>query len=99
LDQGQILELVTSYASGTTVPQLASEYQIHRTTVMRHLEQQGIPRRPNVRKLSDAQVEEAGRMYVSGLSTANVGKHFGVNAETVRTHLRRAGVQIRPRRG
>jgi DNA-directed RNA polymerase specialized sigma24 family protein len=95
----QILELVQRYREGAPVRELAAVFSINRTTVLAHLERQGVPRRPNVTKLSPADIAEAARLYASGLSTVKIGAHFGVDAETVRKALHKAGVRLRPRRG
>jgi hypothetical protein len=95
----QVLELVASYEDGASVPELVENFGIHRTTVMAHLQRRGVPRRPNVRKLSDKHVAQAARLYASGLSTVKIGEQFDVDAETVRKALIREGVRLRPRRG
>jgi transposase len=99
LEEREILQLISDYVSGASVPELAARYQIHRTTVIEHLQRHAIPRRPQTRKLTDAQVEEAAQRYASGVSTIQLGQHYGVDTETIRKELHRAGVQLRPARG
>jgi transposase-like protein len=91
--------LIKAYEDGSSVRDLATQYEIHRSTVVAHLERHGISRRPNVRKLSDEQIEEAAQLYESGLSLEKVGALLDVNATTMRDWLNKAGVTIRPRRG
>ena len=93
-----IAQLAAAYQAGATVPELVNRFQVHRTTVLAHLERQGIPRRANRRKLTDEQVAEAARLYAASWSTARVGEQFNVSAETVRRYLRTAGVRIGERR-
>jgi DNA invertase Pin-like site-specific DNA recombinase len=96
LDANTILSLVRAYAQGDTIDELASTFGIHRTTVMAHLERQGVPRRNGA---VTKNINEAIRLYEEGWSLARVGEHFGVDGETVRRALRAGGVNLRPRRG
>jgi DNA-directed RNA polymerase specialized sigma24 family protein len=97
LSADQIAELVEGYRSGNTMKDLASEFGIHRTTVISHLTQQGV----RIRRggLDQQQVAEAVRLYEQGWSSGRLGEWLGVSADTVLTVLRRAGVPIKPRRG
>ncbi len=70
------MELIKSYEAGRSVRDLAQQYRIHRTTVLAHLERNGIRRRPHIPKLIDQQTEEAARLYESGLSPKKVGDRF-----------------------
>jgi DNA-directed RNA polymerase specialized sigma subunit len=99
LQGAEIQQLVQEYLRGSTVPELAQRYEINRSTVLEHLKRQNVPRRANVRKLTDEQVVEAAALYASGLSTIKVGDRFGVNAETIRRELKRAGFALRAPRG
>ena len=94
-----ILELVRAYEVGATVPDLVERYGIHRTTVLAHLERQGVPRRPNRFKLTEGQLAEASQLYAKGWSLIPLGKRFGVDDGTMRKALLREGVMLRPRRG
>lgn len=95
----EVDQLVAGYEAGQSLPELANNCGIHHRTVAAHLEQRGVPRRANLRKLSETDVADAARRYTAGDSLAAVSKHHGVNAETVRRALIRAGVAIRPRFG
>jgi hypothetical protein len=92
-------ELVTGYRAGRSLPDLADDFGVHRRTVATHLEQRGVRRRLNLRKMSEGDIADAGRRYRAGDSLATVGRTHGVDPATVRRELVRAGVEIRPRRG
>lgn len=95
----QMETLVVEYVNGASVPVLAKEFQVHRTTVMHHLEREGVPRRACVRRLTDDDVIEAAGYYRDGESLATVAARFGVNATTVAREFARARVETRPRNG
>jgi DNA-binding CsgD family transcriptional regulator len=99
LAEDQVKQLIDQHGLGLTVRQLASQFGINRETVLEHLKRAGVPRRPNVRKMTDAQVVEAGRIYRDGVSLLHTAERFGVSERTIRTELARAGEPIRPRRG
>ena len=99
LSSPEIDHLAQAYADGISTDALARLYDVHRTTVMAHLELRGVPRRVNRRKLSDHDVSEATLQYCSGDSLAVVARAFNVDAATVRRELARVGVTIRPRPG
>ena len=90
--------LAADYKLGRSVRELVEQYGINRGTVRAHLQQQGVPRRPAVRKLTDQDVVLAGQLYTAGDSLATVGRHFGVHGETLRREFKKSGVQVRPRR-
>lgn len=75
-------ELVEAYRQGGGIDDLARQFEVHRTTVMAHLDRSGVERRR--RGLAREQVDEAAKLYGDGWSLARVGRHFGVNGETVR---------------
>ena len=58
-----------------------------------------MPRRPNVRKLTDEQVARAAELYATNLSLENVAKKFDINPTTLRREFGQAGVPTRLRRG
>ena len=94
-----IEKLITAYTNGNSVGRLVDCFKVNRTTVLAHLDRNGVPRRPTGPKLSDKHAAEAGDLCRDGLSLAAIGHRFGVTASTVGKALRRANVQIRPRRG
>lgn len=92
-------DLASDYQGGLPVSQLVRKYAVHRTTVLEHLEREGVTRRKSVRKLTDEQVQAAAEMYSNGASLLRVGQSFGVDAATVRREFDIAGVVVRPRKG
>jgi len=81
------------------VRDLAQTFGAHRTTVLAHLERQGIDRRRCVRRLTDAEIETAASFYRDAHSLKTTAIQFAVDAETLRREFRKAGVDVRPRRG
>lgn len=95
----QIDEVVARYADGASIDALAREYEINRTTVISHLERNGIERRRNPRKMTDAKVRAAATRYTSGRSLATVATEFEVCERTLRREFEQAGIKVRTRRG
>lgn len=95
----QIDALVARYIDGESIDGLAREYEINRTTVISHLERNGVERRRNPRKMTDARVRAAGERYATGISLAIVATEFGVCDRTLRREFEQAGVPTRPRPG
>jgi AraC-like DNA-binding protein len=96
LSAPQVDRLIALYGAGVSISGLADEFNIHRTTVMKHVERAGAPRG---RGIVLDHLGEARRLYEQGWSLAKVGLHLGVDAETVRQAFRRAGIPRRPRPG
>ena len=96
LTEQQVFELIAMHERGTSIDELAAGFDIHRTTVMTHLERAGAERRTG---LIQRHLDEARDLYESGSSLARVAEHFGVDAETVRRAFKNAGIALRPRRG
>ena len=90
-----VSELLAAYQGGASLSELSGKFQVHRTTVMAHLDRHGVPRRGQQRKLTGQQVIQASQLYRSGWSLVKIGDHFQVDAATVRRALRRAGFQLR----
>ena len=99
LPSTEIDALVGLYRIGSSIDALARTYQVHRTTVIHHLDQAGITRRRIVRKMTDESVALAAARYTQGASLAAVASEFGVHQRTLARELRRAGASIRPRQG
>ena len=99
LSEGQVDQMIHLYRDGASIDGLARRYEVHRTTVMAHLERAGIARRRVVRKMPDQSVAEATAQYEQGASLAKLAGAFGVYERTITREFRRAGVAIRPRRG
>jgi transposase-like protein len=99
LSAADIAGISVSYVSGRSIDDLARSYGVHRTTIIKHLDQHGVPRRRVVRKMTGALVAEASVMYSDGHSLATVANKFEVDTRTLAREFRKAGVDIRPRRG
>ena len=91
--------MLADYVAGHSVSRISKTYNLHRTTVLEHLERNGVDRRPLVRKLTDEQVAQATQLYATGISLVDVAAQFDVNAATIRREFTKAGITIRPRRG
>lgn len=87
----QVAALVQLYQSGASVQQCAIAFGIHRTTVMSQLERQGVPRRPNLRKLTDQDLKRVLERHRAGESAASIARSYDVDPETVRRAIKRAG--------
>ena len=99
LSEGEIDRLTQLYREGASIDGLARRHEVHRTTVIHHLDQAGIARRRVVRKMTDKSVAHAAARYEQGASLAVVANEFGVHQRTLARELRRAGASIRARRG
>jgi IS30 family transposase len=93
-----VAELTSACESGAAINDLAEQFEIHRSTVLEHLNRSE-PRRRRYPALDESEVEVAVQLYATGLSLRNVGIALGVHASTVRLSLRRAGVPLRQRNG
>ncbi|HVF74592.1 MAG TPA: hypothetical protein VM938_06045 [Acidimicrobiales bacterium] len=89
--------MAKAYQAGALIRELAQRYNINRTTVMAHLDRQGVPTR--YRRLSEAQIAEAAQLYPQGWSLRKLSQRYGTSDNTVRSALLAAGVQTRPRLG
>lgn len=92
-------DLVRAYLDGSSIDALAGRFELHRTTIMDHLERRGVDRRKVARKMTDGSVRDAAKRYEAGGSLKVVAAQYGVDARTLAREFRRAGVPIRPRRG
>jgi DNA-binding CsgD family transcriptional regulator len=97
LSATEVAALVDDYRAGATAVELASRFGIHRTTVVHHLQRNGVTMRG--RGLDEGQVDHAVQLYRQGWSLARIGARLGVDAHTVRTALLGRGVQMRSTHG
>jgi transposase-like protein len=74
LTPAELAMLVAEYEAGARVCELAKVYDLHRTTVARHVARAGKTRPV----MTDAQIDEAVRLYGDGWTLHNVGQHLGV---------------------
>ena len=84
--------LIAGYEAGARVCELAKAYDLHRTTVARHVARAGKTRPV----MTEAQIDEAVRLYGEGWTLHNVGQHIGVADQTIRRVLVERAVTIRP---
>jgi AraC-like DNA-binding protein len=99
LSASDVADICTSYASGKSIDELAACYGVNRTTIIKHLDHHGVPRRRVVRKMTDVQVARAAARYLDGHSLTTVADEFKIHARTLAREFRKARVTIRPRRG
>ena len=85
------------YDAGSSMNDLARLFSVHRSAIVRALQEQGVPRR--TRGLTDEEAAEAGRLYQEGWSLLQLRNKFGYSDSAVTTALRRVGIQTRPRNG
>ena len=95
LSPAQRAKLADEYQFGMSALELARKYKMHRHTVARHLEREGVAVRGQL-KMTPQLVEHAKQLYTDGHSLTEVGKQLGVEASTVGKALKRSGVQLRP---
>ena len=99
LSRGDSDQLARLYEEGASIDALGRRYRVHRTTVIRHLDDLGVRRRRVVRKMTNPHVAQASKRYAEGLSLADVASEFGVHERTLAREFRGAGTPIRGRRG
>lgn len=95
MNPDEIDDLAEAYKAGTPINVLADEFEIDRSTVLKHLQGMDIPRRYPA--LDPEQCQEVCRLYVAGLDSSEIGQMFDVSADTVLHALRRGGIEIRHR--
>jgi DNA invertase Pin-like site-specific DNA recombinase len=96
LSTDEVQRLIELYLQGQLIDGLATQFNVSRTTVMKHVERAGAPRRRN---LLEDRVEEARLLYDQGNSLAKIGQHLGVNPSTVWHAFRKAGIPMRDTHG
>jgi len=89
LKRKEVRQLAQLYREGVTVRELISQFGVCRTTVLDHLEREGISRRPNKRKMTDADVAEALKLHKQGLSANEIARRFEVHSNTIRNEFRK----------
>jgi group I intron endonuclease len=86
--------VVHKYQFGSNSYELASEYKVTASTIIRALKRRGVRIRTN-RSLSDGQELEVIQRYLIGKSTVELGREYEVNHRTIWGILIRHGVQLR----
>lgn len=94
LGPDQVAELVDAYREGVPVEELATSFQVNKTTVLGHVRRHGVPKRDR-RALRKDDVDKASRLYAEGRSADWVAGELHVAASTVRRALKDAGVTLR----
>ena len=79
LSRVEIEELIHHRREGASIDALTRRYQLHRTTIIHHLDHAGVRRRRVVRKLTDESVALAAARHERGASLAVVASEFGVH--------------------
>lgn len=88
-------EMLAGYAEGVPVQELATRFNIHRSTVREIARRAGrASRQP---ELSEVKRTEAAHLYKDGLTLAQVGEYLGISDEGVRAAVVARGGTIRPR--
>jgi hypothetical protein len=87
----ELAGLIVAYEAGARVCELAEVYDLHRTTVARHVARAGKTRPV----MTEAQIDEAVVLYRDGWTLHNLGQHLGVADQTVRRVLVERDVAIR----
>jgi transcription initiation factor TFIIIB Brf1 subunit/transcription initiation factor TFIIB len=92
-------DICANYIRGCSIDELARSHGVNRTTIIKHLDERGVPRRRVVRKMTDTLVADAAARYREVHSLVTVASEFDVDARTLGREFRKAGVPIRPRQG
>ncbi len=92
LSPAELQALIAEYEAGARVGELAKVYDLHRTTVAKHVARAGKTRPV----MTVAQIDEAVLLYRDGWTLHNVGQHLGVADQTIRRVLVERTVTIRP---
>lgn len=93
---GQEADLVTAYAGGATVQDLAGRYDCSVTTVRDVLSAEGVALRPpGPRSPLAGREAEVAAAYEAGATVRELVERFGANQRTVRKVLAGQGVVMR----
>ena len=92
-----IARLVADYRAGTPTTQLTVKYGIGKSTVLRLLEDAGVPMRRQ--PISDEVTIMAVSLYEAGKSLAAIAREVGQAKQSIRLALLKAGVEMRPSGG
>lgn len=85
------------YLAGSSVSQIAKQYEVSETTVSVHLRNMGIEMRKGFetnRKVTDELVNEWIALYNNGLGTPEIAKRYKVTSTTVLKYLHDYGIQV-----
>lgn len=82
LTRQEVLALVAAYQAGAGVVTLARTFGINRETVARHLEREGVQKRPTL-KMTPGVTARARMLYDSGMTLVEVGGMLGVSGSAI----------------
>ena len=88
-------QFLGDYQAGVSANQLATRYQLSRSSVRRLLRESGVPRR--YRAMAEIEIDQAAELYQSGLTISEVAAKLDRPWSTVQTALSRRGVATRSR--
>jgi hypothetical protein len=86
---------VDRYRAGDTINDLADRFRSNRTTVIPHLNRQGVERRAVAKQWDHKTLASAARSYADGSSLAHIAAQLGLDPSTVANRFRRAGIPPR----
>ena len=92
LSLAELEALIAEYEAGARVCELGKIYDLHRTTVARHIAGAGKTRPV----MTEAQIDEAVVLYREGWTLHNLAQRLGVADQTIRGVLVERAVTIRP---
>jgi transposase-like protein len=79
------------YKAGRTIAQIADELGRYKTTIRRHIDASGIPKRNDRNHVTPDMREAIVARYQAGETAASIARDLGVNAATITRQLRMAG--------
>jgi DNA invertase Pin-like site-specific DNA recombinase len=86
--------LRNEYEMGKSTREIGRNYDLDRTTVVKHLRESGVKMRRQ--GLTPEQAASAREMYQSGMTLAEIGEGFEVAQGTIGRCLRSQGISLRP---
>lgn len=88
-------QLLADYQAGISAKQLASRYQLSRSSIRVVLRESGLPQR--YQAMTEAETDQAVELYSAGSTIAEVAAVLGRPCSTIQTALARRGVTRRSR--
>lgn len=95
LSSDEINAVVEAHRSGLTVGQTAVLFDLHRSTIGRHLAVHGINTRSPL--LTPEEIEEASQLYRSGQRLQDLAQRYDVGVTTINRILKDHEVEMRPK--
>ena len=94
LRPAEIDQLVEAFMTGKSVQELATRFEVHRSTIGRHLRERGVDTQPYALRPEDAHT--AADLYRAGWTVPQVAKHYSIGNETARARIVAEGAKMRP---